>query len=433
MKKLLLLLTALFATDVFGQEMLNKLTVPNSPASSILGMQPSVVLKPKSFRALEAALYSNFSNEEGGITNPDDFGLEFMPYWAKDHGISLEEYLYPKDILKQIIRNSSFSIASTQNFLLQDSTKTKAIAIGYRTSLFFGDDQDKKEIENHISAVTKNQKIGSKILLELESLDSEKHQTKDDYLNAVRNTLTNRIYSVLKTKNMKEAEEISEKIYIALEKIPFDKNNLDDFFIAFCEQIEKQIGGSYDEFKEYIKARQGITIDFASAVFLSFPDNNFNFSEVPRYSLWLTPSYNFSNKLDFLKITTSLRYERYYKEYFEKYFPDTKVYDNNFDYGILITGSFKKFTIDFEAVGRKSSSLIASGTDTDDNTLYRKENSNDFQYLGTFSYRITEQIALSYQIGSAFKPVFSTNGSLISLLSLNFGFGGPNKNDVRLN
>lgn len=45
---------------------------------------------------------------------PNNLGLEFMPYWANDHGISLEEYLYPKASLDQIYRNSSFSLASTQ-------------------------------------------------------------------------------------------------------------------------------------------------------------------------------------------------------------------------------------------------------------------------------------------------------------------------------
>ncbi|WP_291131713.1 hypothetical protein [Flavobacterium sp. UBA7682] len=439
MKRLILLLLIIMSVEMSSQKLINTLTTPNSPASSILGMQPSVVMKPKSFRALEAALYSNFSNEEGGITNPDDFGLEFTPYWAKDHGLSLEEYLFPKDAFKQIVRNSSFSLASTQNFLLQDETATKAIAIGYRTSLFFGNNEDKKIIKESSDLLIVNQQIGAKIMVDLESLDSETHKTKDDYLNAIRTNLTNRIHSVLKTKTKKEAVEMVNRIYIEAEDIAFKIDEKDSFFISFSELVEKEIKTeytdralAYEEFKGYIKARQGTSIDFAYAIFLSFPDNNFSFSEVPRYSVWLTPSYSFSKKLEFLKVNASLRYERYYKEYFEKYFPDSKVYDNNLDYGLSVTGNFKKFTVDFEATGRKSSSLIASGTDSNGNTLYLKDNSNDFQYIGTFSYRLTEQIALSYQIGSAFKPIFTTNGSLISLLSLNFGFGGPTRNDVSL-
>ncbi|MEO8517519.1 MAG: hypothetical protein ABI426_12265 [Flavobacterium sp.] len=422
---------AILSVNCFAQEKLNTLTTPSSPAASILGMQPSVILKPKSYRALEAALYSNFSDDNGNSIIPNDFGLEFMPYWANNHSLTLEDYLYPKFNIDQLFRNSALSLASTQQFLLQDSTKTKSIAIGYRTSVFFGNAKDKENITALVKNLTENQRIGSFILLELEKLKDKSYTKKEDYLRDVRDVLTDRIYKELKTKSKKEAETIVENIYNETEALPFDMAKIDDFFIAFGDLIEKHVGGSYDEFKAYIKNRQGLLIDFACAVHVNFPDNNFNFSEVPKYSVWLTPSYNFSNKLDFLKATATLRYEHYYKDYFEKYFPAANVFDNNIDYGMALSGNFKKFSVELEATGRQSKSLIKSGFDTSGNTLYRKESSGDFQYIATFSYRLTEQIALSYQFGSAFKPTFNVNnGTLISLLSLNLGFGGPNKSDV---
>lgn len=434
MKLKILVAIVLLSAGCFAQEKLHTLSTPNSPAASILGMQPSVILKPKSFRALEAALYSNFSDDNGNGVIPNNFGLEFMPYWANPHGLSLEEYLYPKLSFDQLIRNSALSLASTQKFLLQDSTSTKSIAIGYRTSMFFGNAQDKEKITALVKNLSDNQRIGSFILLELEKLKEKSYTTKDDYLRDVRNALTDRIYTELKTKSRKEAEAIVDNIYNETEALPFTADNTDEFFIAFGDLIEKHVGSSYEEFKTYIKNRQGLLLDFALAVHINFPDNNFNFSEVPKYSLWLTPSYNFSNKLDFLKATATLRYERYYQHYFEKYFPAANVFDNNIDYGMAVSGNFKKFSIEFEATGRASQSLIPSGMDISGSTLYLKESDSDFQYIGTFTYRLTEQIALSYQFGSAFKPVFHVNGgTLISLLSLNLGFGGPNKSDLTTN
>lgn len=418
-------------SELFCSGKLNTLTTPSSPAASVLGMQPSVILKPKSYRALEAALYSNFSDDNGNSIIPNDFGLEFMPYWAINHGLSIEDYLYPKFNIDQLVRNSALSLASTQQFLLQDSTKTKSIAIGYRTSVFFGNVQDKENITALLKSVSENQRIGSFILLELDKLKDQSYTKKEDYLRDVREVLTDRIYKELKTKSRKEAETIVENIYNETEALPFDVAKMDDFFVAFGDVIEKHVGGSYDEFKRYIKNRQGLLIDFACAAHINFPDNNFNFSEVPKYAVWLTPSYNFSNRLDFLKATATLRYEHYYQDYFQKYFPAAKVFDHNIDYGMALSGNFKKFSVEFEATGRSSRSLLPSGMDSSGNTLYRKESSGDFQYIGTFSYRLTEQIALSYQFGSAFKPAFHTsNGTLISLLSLNLGFGGPNKSDV---
>ena len=433
MKTKLALTLTLLSTSFFAQEKLNTLTTPASPAAAVIGMQPSAILKPKSFRALETALYTNFTDNSGNTIIPNDFALEFMPYWANPHGISLEEYLYPKANFGQIIRNSALSVASTQNFKLQDSTATKSVAFGYRTSLFFGNQQDKEILTKHIKELMENQQIGSFLILELEKLKDQSYTQKQDYLQGVKEALINRIYKVLNFKTKEQAQELVEKIYAGTDSLPFDSNQTDTFFAAFADLTEKYVGGSYDEFKSYIKNRQGLLIDFAAALHLNFPDNNFSFSEVPKYSVWLTPTYNFSKNLDFLKLSAAIRYEKYYRDYFKKYFPDSDVFDNNLDYGIAATGNFKKFGIGIEAMGRSRNSLIEAGQDGNGNTLYRKESGGDFQCIGTFTYQLTEQIVLSYQFGKGFKPVFTVNnGTALSLLTVNFGFGGPDKNDVKL-
>lgn len=432
-KIIVFIAAALITTTCYSQDKLNPLTKPTSPAASILGMQPSAMLQPKSYRALEAALYSNFSDSNGSSSIiPNDFGLEFMPYWAVNRGISLEDYLYPKTGFLQLVRNSSFSLASTQKFLLQDSTETKSIALGYRTSLFFGNATDKERIKGYISTLKNKMAINNTLLSILDDVyDNDSTSVKEDYIMEVKRTLPDLIYKELKTKSRREVEVIAEKIYGDIEELDFDATKKDDFFAAIFDIVSAIVGGNYSEFKTYITTRQGMAVDFAAAIHLNFPDNDFDFSVVPKYSFWLTPSYNFSHKLDFLKASATIRYERYFKEYFENYFPDTQVYDNNIDYGISVSGNFKKFVIEFEATGRSSKSLIEVGQDSSGNDLYIKESSSDFQYIGTFSYRLSEQIALSYQFGSAFKPVFNLDGgTLISLLSLNFGFGGPDKSDI---
>lgn len=427
MKNRITIIAILILGTLQAQKKLDALTIPTSPAASILGMQPSSILQPKSYRALEAALFSNFNDNKGNSIIPNDFGLEFMPYWANDHGISLDEYLYPKASLNQILRNSSFSLASTQNFMLQDSTNTKSLGFGYRTSFYFGSNTDKEIIKNYIKNLNQNQLIGSKIFAEIQGTT---FTTKEELLAAIKDKLTQRIYEVLGKESMEEAEEITKNIYDATDALSYNENDQDSFLLAFSEIIEKEMKSSYEKLKSYLLERQGLNIDLAYALSLNFPTNDFNYSKVPRQSFWITPSYKFSDKISFLKAIGVLRYEWYNKKYFENYFPETKVYKNNFDYGLAIVGQFSKFSLEFEATGRQSNSLLAAGSDASGNTLYTKENDSDFQYIGTFSYRVTEQIAITYQIGSSFKPVFSTSGTLISLLSLNFGFGGPDKSDL---
>lgn len=433
MKKKLIVASIFYCILGFSQEKLNTLTTPTSPAASILGMQPSAQLKPKSYRALETALYSNFTDSNGNSIIPNDFGLEFMPYWAVNRGISLNDYLYPKTGMMQLVRNSSFSIATTQKFILQDSTETKSIALGYRTSLFFGNKEDQTTIEGYLTELEKQLTINNSVGKVLDKYhDTNENASKEDYIAELQRILPDVIYKELKTKSKTEATTIAEKIIEDVDALEFNNEQFDTFLESVLTITRTTIGGNYNKFKSYITARQGLAIDFASAVHVNFPDNNFEFSEVPKFAVWLSPSYNFSKEINFLKASATVRYERYFTSYFEKYFPDSVVFDHNIDYGISVAGEFKKFTIEFEATGRSSKSLIDAGQDTSGNTLYRKENSSDFQYIGTFSYRVTDQIAVSYQLGSAFKPTFNVDsGTLISLLSLNLGFGGPNKNDLK--
>jgi hypothetical protein len=434
MKRILLISILLLTVFSFSQEKINDISTPISPASSILGMQPSSILKPKSYRALEASLFSNFSDSDGNGILPNDFGLEFMPYWAQNRGITLTDYLYPEIGFSQLVKNSSFSIATTQKFMLQDSTETKSIALGYRTSLFFGSNADRQVINTLLATIDNDMLIRTKLLRILDEVpDNYSEVNRGVYIDELKRILPTLIGNEFTNLTRLEVETITQKIYTEVEQLPYDSNNIDVFITGVLDIVKEYAGANYNQFKNYINNRRGLSIDFATALLINFPDNNFNFSEVPKFSLWLTPSYNFANELDFLTTTASLRYERYYKDYFEKYFPDSEIFENNLDYGLAIAGKFKKYSIEFEATGRRSNSLIEVGQDEAGNSLYRKENSDDLQYIGTFSYKVTDQIVVSYQIGSDFKPIFNAGGgNLISLLSLNFGLGGPEKTDVTL-
>ena len=55
-------------------------------------MQPSAALHPKSYNELEVSLYSNLYENENASLIPNEFALEFTPYWVTDHGLSLSSY-----------------------------------------------------------------------------------------------------------------------------------------------------------------------------------------------------------------------------------------------------------------------------------------------------------------------------------------------------
>lgn len=433
MKKYHLLIIAVISISVLhAQEKLNPVDLPTSPASSVLGLQPRTVLSPKSYQALEATLFSNFINSSDGIGIPNDFSLEFTPYWTVDHGLSLEDYLYPTDILNdQIMRNSSISLASTQNYLLGDSTATNSLAFGYRTTLYFGNKSDREIVSEFRKGLSDFGFITGRINSEAQSLViNNKVKNKAEFLAAIRI----KVEEVIKNYYPDErAKSVINSIFNEAELLPdleADEDQFLDEFNAITGRILKT-DELYSEFKSYIRDRQGLSMDIAYAAFLNFPTNNFEFSIVPRQSIWLTPTYRFRDDLSFLKIMGVFRYEWYNIEYYRNYFPQSQFYENNIDYGLAVAGVFKNFSLQFEVVGRSSNSETPAGIDGNGNELFTKDSDSDFQYIGTFSYLLSDQIALTYSLGKRFDPVVNPENTLVSLLSLNFGFGGSTLDDIK--
>lgn len=416
----------------FAQKKLSEISLPTSPAASVLGVQPSATLTPKSFKALEAALYSNFNNGESGLNIPNDFGLEFMPYWFEDHGIPLDDYLREKRIGTQIIRNSSVSIASTQNYMLEDATTTKSLSWGYRTSIFFNSKGYKKQIDEKLKELSDFTDITAAVAGYLAGYTAT---TQQAYLQQLKQDLLTILTQKGINFSTEEYEKVFKTIYGRVIVLPLnDTTAFNDAVTNIIREEMKVLKTNYEDFKKFLSKKEGFGVDVAYAMLLNFPSNDFEFSVVPTQSVWLAPSYvfNSSSKATTFKSTGVLRYEWYNKDYFTKYFPTTEVYNNNFDYGAAVSMDYNKFSLQFEGTGRSSSSLEEAGTDGEGNILYKKESASDFQYITTISYRVTDQIAFSYQFGKSFKPVLTPDaGTLISLLSLNFGFGGPTTSSMK--
>jgi len=436
MKCLYFVSILLFCSHILlGQEKLNKLSAPTSPAASALGILSTTILAPKSYQALEATIYSNFLNSEKQVAIPNDFSLEFTPYWTANHSLSIEDYLFPNSLGKQIIRNSSFSIASTQKFLLGDSTATNGLAFGYRTTIYFGNKNDHEKIIAYKTQLNKLEELKPKIQeIAYELFDKNIKLNNSKFLEQIQKPATDTILKYLKYKSIEDVEIIIKTIFEDAKDLPIiTKENHDEFIDAFTNLFDAKTDRNklFNEFKAYINERQGWSIDIAFAGFANFPTNNFNCSAVPRQSLWITPTYRFKDNLSHLKILSVFRYEWYNLGYWQKYFPNYQVYKNNIDYGLGIAGEFQKFAIQFEAIGRRSNSEISEGKDSQGYMLYRKEQNSDFQCIGSFSYNVSDQIVLTYSFGNKFEPIQNPNNTLVSQLTLNFGFGTPDKNQIK--
>lgn len=418
-----------------SQEKLQRLTAPTSPASAITGMQPTTVLTPKTFNALETALYNNFT-DAGSIVIPKDLAIEFTPYWSKNPHISLSEYLYPT-AWQSFLRNASFSVASSQSFLLGDSSKSNALGFGARTSIYFGGKNDRDTIENYRKQLrTADILEGKFAIIGMRALDNPEVTSTTDFMQAIRQPLKKAIEDLaFFDSSVKVNQFIKDFCSDTLELPSLTASNHDDFSSAVAGLFRKHILADrvYAHFKKYLLNRQGFSLDFALASLLNFPTNNFEFSYAPKNALWITPTYRFfANENHVLKLLAVYRYEWYNIDYYKLYFPGSTVFQNNHDYGFSLAAEFKKCSVQAELVGRSSSTEIPLGTDTEGNKIYTKKRSNDLQYLLVVNYRLTDQAILTFNFGNQFNPVMNPKRTLVSTLSVNFGFGSPKKSSLDL-
>lgn len=443
MKKLLIILllcTAFEKISAQESDHLQSLSAPSSPAAFVLGLQPSSVLAPKSYEAFQAAIFSNFLNEQGSAIVPNDFALEFSPYWAIDRGLTIEEYLNANEST-QLLRNASFSIASTQNFVLGDSTSSNAIALGFRTSLFVRKKADKQQAFSELSYYQEIERIMAHLGSQIEeyTLMHSSNLSHSETIAFISQELEQLLKNSSNDYNHAQIKTIINELQnnsAALASLTSNQETYSDTLSNLIDEIlesEKHYKQLRQTIFGTIEEKQGFYVDIAAATLFSFPSNTFSSHTSPRQAFWITPTYRFKHNttLDFLRILGVFRFERYDQEYYQLYFPEAEIYENNVDYGLAVAAEFEKFEFQFEAVGRKSNSKIPEGFNNEGFPLYSDRSSSDFQAIGTFNYKLNEQFSLSYSLGERFNQIINRNNTLVSLFSLNMNFSYQNTDNIK--
>lgn len=424
-------------TGTFGQVNLDKVKAPSSPGATVIGIQPTTILTPKSYEALEANLFSNYVSDAGELLIPNNVGLEFTPYWMKEHKMTATEYLFPNP-WQSLVRNLSVSIASTQSFMLGDSLNSNAMGMGLRTSMYFPGRKNIKTAEHFLDSLILSGRIKNIVTAyaaELLWVYPDSIHSKDEFIYLLVKMLKkqNGELEIFKTQEICDktlaglSEELRNKLpeYSPQTQEMFLEvlNTVLDAFLNRASRLEK-----IENFRDF---RPGLSIDLAAALALNFPTNRFDYSMVPQNSLWLTLSYRFREGWSFLSVLGVLKYNCYDHNFYEKYFAGQKFFDHNIDYGIGLNFNYRNFSARIEAVGRQSKSIIEQSTSPSGITTTRSTSESDFQYIANISYHISDGMIITYSIGNRFEPVLTYNGTLVNTLSLNFGFGGPKDDDIK--
>jgi hypothetical protein len=412
---------------------ISNVKTPSSPAALILGNQPSVVNRPKSWEALEVGLYTNYLNNQGNLIIPNDYAIEFSPYWAQNKlKVSNADFLVPSPGLSAL-QNFSISISSTQNFIIKDSVHSNAIGFGLRTMIWQGSKGETGELMKKYGEMMKGLRLSLVIFDIGNSIDTSVHE-RSIYIKKLTEGIRSKKDKIFQDKlsALEISRFINELIGFLEQKLPLTVKSKIDFDNLLADLVDEfiKLDTSVKTIEDMRADRKGFKLEVAAGMGLDFPTNTTSFATIPKWGIWVTPSYQpyRQNWIEFLVV---LRYTNYNLSFYKNYLPKEPRYNNTVDYGLRVALKWKKFTLEFEGAGRWRQTTISKSTDENGITTTASKSDNDFQYLLNFNYQIQDNLVISYNFGDQFQQILSNNkGTLISLLTLNFGIGAPKKSEI---
>ncbi len=227
----------------------NGLRTPDSPAAVLLGTASDEVQRPSSVRSLAIQLGNSFVRDST-LVLPDNYALEFAPYWLFGHP-RLELAQFVKENWRSFYQNLTLSLATTrldETVTADDGTTTAVtnayLAVGLRTTLY----------EN-------------------------RHWPCVDEL-----------YKALAEWNERVTTAKSEKA-AELEAAGADEATLKAALAEVEASLQAEFTADAEACRAEVAARRGFALDLASAFAFRFPDGEFDAGEFTSAAVWLAPAY----------------------------------------------------------------------------------------------------------------------------------------------
>ena len=191
---------------------LNSIRTPNSPAFSILGIQPTSVERPNT----PADLTISIDNATEGFSEfPQNYALEFSPYWMTRAPRSVTwQCDTMRSLPKSIARTFSISFATT--FKEVEGKENRGLSYGLRTFLLSGRTSDEsikaiEALETELEGVSRT--FGNEFSPELLQLENELRRRLDLAVDVPAKEEALRWFNSEKSKlNEKRIESAKERL-----------------------------------------------------------------------------------------------------------------------------------------------------------------------------------------------------------------------------
>lgn len=374
------------------------ISVPSSPAFSILNFEPSSVLKPTSQKDLAADVLSAFDENGKLLMN---LGLEVAPYWLKSRPtLTKEKYLHPKPG-QALLQSLNISAATVKDSV----SGNNKLGVGLRFRLFNGEpvkEYLEKEAElkgqlNIVAAVAAAKAMVGTLV-----------NTREEAIAVIVDALIELEYKQPIIDAFKAAAAAEA------EKHDDSKTGITNFLAAIATSVVDTNGNLISKVAELSKKRVGFILEMAGAG--SFITSQSKDGVFERAGIWLNAS-NYVTEND--AWTVSARY----------FFANKDSSLSNFDGGISYLKEQSRFSFSLEGMVRWYRAEIPD-VNINNDPIIRVEKDFTYRFAVQSAYRIGRDISVNLSLGKDFDSPFISGSGFFSILGFNYSIFKREKVDL---
>jgi hypothetical protein len=382
----ILVLLLFFFQNGYSQDG-SKLTVPASPAFSILNFEPSSIMRPTDAKELAADVLNSFDKDGKILLN---LGLEASPYWWKSHSkLTRENYLnpYPGQAFCQ-----SFSLSAAT---VKDSVSgNNKFGVGFRFKLFNGHPVEQLAIKDNELI---NEESVMNVINMARGFVGENIKSKKDAIDFI---LTNLHNSKVPDNIIGDVNQQATR----LEKT-FKDSSVSEITL-FLDKLEELRAEGYKKLGEDISGllyeRKGFVLEFAGATGFNASKKN----ELERYGAWINGSY-FVSPDDLFTVTARYMFNN----------NDSSL--ANIDAGLSYLKKTNKYNVSVEALFRHYRAEI-NDININNRPIKRVEKDFTYRFAAQASYMISKDISINLSFGKDFDSPFVSRSGFFSILGFNY-------------
>lgn len=376
---------------------LDNLHTPTSPAFTLLGVSPTDIARPSTPRALATDLVSKTNR---GSIIPNNYALEFAPYWLVSHpSLSYQEYTDPSPV-QSVMQSFSISFGTSRPDTTSDTAST-GLAVGIRFLPLAGHASAKfRDLEQNLDSIQRTRpdliRHQADLLDEIDAAGVELGQLRAELATALAAHDTRRI------TNLKEQIAASGQL---VEKAKDTSTTVE---ATLKTQADLMRSIARDMGKADVE-RVGAFLELATAVAGVFPAGNFDGGKLSRLGAWGTFSYRMeSPHLDVISLLRFLR--------------DLRQEDQNaLEFGGRLLWLHDYLGLSAEWVSRTAYNVDASQQGNASKRTLTFASSS--RAVGVIEYRAADAIYVTLSFGRDYKKLGAERHPLVAGFGVQFLYG----------